>query len=125
MSKSMYIQEHGFTRAEHPDQVKMHAIGFVCQYVLRGGRLIFRFAVSKGGQLTLTLMVAVGSIEYPSPSLHLLAMGMGAMTAAHFLVEWSRKRCRHGSIGIDVNHEVIFRDDPEATQGEWSEDYIQ
>ena len=126
MNKNMiYKQEHGFNKSEHPDQIKMHAISVVCRHVLKGGVLVIGYAVSrKTGNLALTVAIAVGNQYIHSPSLDTLAWGMGALCAARFLVEFSRMRCRQGSIAIEATADR-WQDVPEATRGEWAEDYTQ
>jgi hypothetical protein len=117
------VERYGHRAGESPDEVKRRATGFVARFINKGGQLIIGFAYNKAGQLVLTVAVAVGRQVFQSPSLDMLAAGLGAVTAIHFLVEYSRYRNKHGGIALDPEElktwELI---EPEMSRrGAWTE----
>ena len=116
------LERYGHRAGESPDQIKKRATGFVARFISRGGRLVIGFAEGKAGQLILTVAVGVGGDIYRSPSLDLLAGGLGALTAAQFLVWCSKYRNRAGSIAVEPGDQAAWEKtgEPALRSGTWT-----
>jgi hypothetical protein len=83
---------------EDPRVVQSKALYVACAGAKKGGRLVLGYGVTRFG-VVLTIAIAIGDKIMHSPSLDALSVGMGVVSAAAFLIEWSTKR--HACIGYD------------------------
>ena len=121
-TKLTSVERYGHRAGESPDAIKQRATGFVARYIQRGGRLVIGFAGNKSGQMILTVAVAVGREYFRSPSLDLLAAGLGALTATRFLVAWTKYRRLGGSIAIEPAEVQAWEKTGESglSSGDWT-----
>jgi hypothetical protein len=105
---------------EHPLVTQEKALQFCLRAVSRGAVLTAGYAITKKGQFALTLALVAGSTVLQSPSLEAVAAGMGAITAAHWLIDHSRDG---GKSSIAYNEQTIrsFENDSDASSGGWGE----
>lgn len=105
---------------EHPLVTQEKALQLCQRSQKRGAVLSVGFFMTKKGQFCLTLALIVGGTVMQSPSLEACAAGMGAITAAHWLISHSRDGGK-SSIAYDERAINTFENDPDAHCGNWGE----
>lgn len=108
-------------QGEHPIVIQEKALQLCLRHIRDGAVLTAGYMTTKKGQFCLTLALVAGSRIIQAPSLEACAAGMGAVTAAHWLIDQSRQAGKGGSIAYNEQSINAVAGEPDAQYGNWGE----